>query len=942
MAGHPLNYEPYPELSPSPGPMAHQDIHADPDMFGAAIGRGLQTLGQGIQHADDEAFDVATMQARQDDRTHGNEIHTWLSDQVTDGQEKFQTLRGKDAEMALSAFKQQIEDLRRQAREQAGNPYTQQIVDDEGRKLTDIAYAQAARHAAQQRVMWDTTTLTDSATAAGNRATMGANTSPPDVALNANPSVVLSLGRSDDFVRQAAQLKGLDGDTEVQKNRGANVRNIVEQVTKDGSPDGLKRANDFFNAQKGNIDATSWLQIRNFLTAPLNAIAGQKRADEVMGRPPVASAPQVVADIPANFVGAIKQTEGYDARPRWDVKQWTVGYGTRASGPDERVTPEQADARFNTEIAKAAKIVDSVNPNLDPGTRAALASLTFNTGDGWTHSGLGDKIRAGHLDGARESFLQYNKVDGETNDAVAARRAREASWFGRGDISPAESIQPRIDRGTAMLRIMDDPELANRPQVQAAALAHINKIYEAYQYQDARQSAAFSLKLNGSVAELRDTGQLTNPIQHEEFLNGLGPQKGEAAWQDYQKDVQLGADMRSLAGQSPDEIAATYGRYANPTPGDDYGTQVQRRDQLMKAIEENQKAKDKDPAGFVIRRTDSGQAAFKQFNELVSDKNASPGMKTAYAQMFASKMLAEQERLGIPQEARKVAPDWYTGPIKDKIAPAATSDDPIARQAVPQLIAAQKELWGTYWPHIAAQIAPPGAAPLVKAIAAGSDPVAMQRLLDIPKGESPAKILKEQNEVTAKILNTSLNTAFAPFLASMVGLQKDRDYSGYAALGTELGALYVRDRMSEPEASAKAFNDLVGNRYDFRDTYRIPKSPQINPDDVQRGVYEATQEIQRVKNGDAASPFGHLQLQQNDLGVTDNEADMRHGIARDARFVTSPGNDGLNLLVGTKFVKNDGGQPILLTWDQLQKMGGTKEARAVEMQRARDTGMVQP
>jgi len=34
-----------------------------------------------------------------------------------------------------------------------------------------------------------------------------------------------------------------------------------------------------------------------------------------------------------------------------------------------------------------------------------------------------------------------------------------------------------------MLRIMDDPELANRPQVQAAALAHINKIYEAYHFQ---------------------------------------------------------------------------------------------------------------------------------------------------------------------------------------------------------------------------------------------------------------------------------------------------------------------------------------------------------------------------------------------------------------------------------------------------------------------------
>src|SRR6202021_2468968 len=201
----------------------------------------------------------------------------------------------------------------------------------------------------------------------------------------------------------------------------------------------------------------------------------------------------------------------------------------------------------------------------------------------------------------------------------------------------------------------------------------------------------------------------------------------------------LGADMRSLAGQSPEELGQTIDKYSNITPADDYPRPAERR---------------------------------------------------------------------------------YSSPR-----------------------APQKNLWGNYWPNTVPQIAPPGAAPLVKAISAGADPVAMQRLIEIPKGESPAKILKEQNEVTAKNLNTSLNTAFAPFLASMGGLQKDRDYSGYAALGTELGALYVRDGMKESEAAAKAFNDLVGSRYDFRDTYRIPKAPQINPDEGRGGVYQPTRRV---------------------------------------------------------------------------------------------------
>jgi GH24 family phage-related lysozyme (muramidase) len=934
MTSHPLNYEPYPEVMPSGGPMAREDIHTDPDMFGAAIGKGLNQLGQGIEKADDAGFDHEMLVARQDDNTHHNEVTSWFAKQGTNLTEKMTSLRGKAAAEFLPDYQKQIDDLRKQALDQAGNPYTKQQIDNSTRQLTDQFYRSGARHAGEQKAVWDQTTAVDSASARGNVAVVAATTTPEFASINSNPSVVLNLDHSDFFARQAAQLKGVDGDTEVGRNRGRNVKNIVEQIAKDGSPNGLRRAVDFYNAQKDRIDAGISTQISNFLAAPLNTLAGQARADEVMGRPPVASPPRVIADIPPNFVGAIKQTEGYDDKPRWDVRQWTVGFGTRASGPDERVDPAQAEARFNTEIAKAARIVDSVNPNLDAGTRAALTSLTFNTGDAWTHSGLGNQIRSGDLNGAKETFLQYNKVDGATNDAVAARRAREAAWFGRGDITPAETMQPRIDKGTAMLRILNDPDLVNRPQVQAAALQHINKLYEAYHFQDAQQSAAFNLKLHGSIAELRDTGQLTNPIQHDEFLNGLGPQKGETAWQDYQKDVQLGSDMRSLAGQSPQELGDTIAKYSKLTPGDDYGRQAERRDSVIKAAQANQTAKLKDPADFVIRRTDSGEANYKQFTQLLSDKDATPGMRTAYAQMFASKMLAEQERLGVPAEMRKIAPDWFTGPIKDQIAAAATSEDPKARQAVPQLIAAQKELWGNYWPHIAAQIAPPGAAPLVKAIAAGADPVAMQRLLDIPKGESPAKILKVQNEVNAKNLNTSLNVAFAPFLGSMVGLQKDRDYSGYAALGTELGALYVRDGMSEKEAAAKAFNDLIGNRYDFRDTYRIPKDPKINPDDVQRGVYEATQEIQRVRNGDASSPFGNIQLQQNDLGVTDNEADMRHGLARDARFVTSPHNDGLNLLVGTKFVKQGDGQPILLTWDRLQKLGGTKESHAADASRS--------
>ena len=291
MASHPLNYDPYPEVQPTGGPEVREQIHTDADMFGGAIGRGMSQLGQGMsqlgqgmEHAGTEGLDVATQQARMDAQTHANELHSWQSDQVTNAQEQFLTLKGKDAELALPGFKAQIDQIHQDARSQAGNPYTANLVDTEGRRLTDAAYAQSARHAAQQKSVWDTQTATDATASAGSRAALGAQTTPGDVPINANPSVVLGLTRSDDFARQGAQLKGLDGDIEVQRNRGKNVAEIIKAVTADGSQISLQRAIDFFHTQYDRIDPGSRATIEQAIKGQAASYDGQKTADIYMGR----------------------------------------------------------------------------------------------------------------------------------------------------------------------------------------------------------------------------------------------------------------------------------------------------------------------------------------------------------------------------------------------------------------------------------------------------------------------------------------------------------------------------------------------------------------------------------------------------------------------------------------------------------------------------------
>lgn len=143
------------------------------------------------------------------------------------------------------------------------------------------------------------------------------------------------------------------------------------------------------------------------------------------------------------YLDAIKKSEGYAPTASWDYKQYSSGYGTKAQPGDENIPPDQRQAvyeqRFQDEIGKAAASVDSFNPNLPPGVRAALTSLTYNAGPGWQQSGLGEAVKAGDWDKAQSIFLQYNHAGGKVDQGLTARRQREAAWFGN---QPATQQQP--------------------------------------------------------------------------------------------------------------------------------------------------------------------------------------------------------------------------------------------------------------------------------------------------------------------------------------------------------------------------------------------------------------------------------------------------------------------------------------------------------------------
>ena len=171
------------------------------------------------------------------------------------------------------------------------------------------------------------------------------------------------------------------------------------------------------------------------------------------------------------FLDAIKGFEGYSPNAAWDYKQSSSGYGTKAQPGDENIPPDQLKAvheqRYADEIAKAAAHVDSVNPNLPAGARAALVSLTYNAGPGWAQSGLGEMVRNGDLQGASQRFLEYNKAGGQVNPGLVARRQKEAAWFGSGQPQGAPLAPPSAPSAPLSLAPQAPPIFAGQPEPQA-------------------------------------------------------------------------------------------------------------------------------------------------------------------------------------------------------------------------------------------------------------------------------------------------------------------------------------------------------------------------------------------------------------------------------------------------------------------------------------------
>lgn len=411
-------YSPVQSVAPSGGALPSVGVEASGAAFGTGVADAVGSLGKSLQHAGNEIFGRAVWLQQRANETAANDLYVQADIEAGKLKAQYNSLEGKAAVDALPKYQADLDQLRQNYLSNAPNDEVARNFDKDFKRRLGYMIVDAGGYAAGQNKRYNNSVL---------NAKQGIAVS--DAA--SNPQDDRRFEQQLEIVRQTSREEAKENfygpEVADAKEREAVTKVWSSRLTAMAQNDPL-RARELLRKNYNSLDGISAVKLNDQINQKIIQVQSRVEADKIVSGG---------GELGGNYVEEIKKSEGYSPKAKWDYKQMSSGYGTKAQEGDDNLPSEQLrqvhENRFNSEIGRAASVVDSAFPNLPEGTRAALISLTYNTGSSWVGSGLGAKLRAGDVEGAKQSFLEYNKAGGQTNEGLVARRQREAAWFGQGE-----------------------------------------------------------------------------------------------------------------------------------------------------------------------------------------------------------------------------------------------------------------------------------------------------------------------------------------------------------------------------------------------------------------------------------------------------------------------------------------------------------------------------
>ncbi|MGJ5032264.1 lysozyme [Bradyrhizobium sp. HKCCYLS2038] len=522
------------------------DIRATPEAFGADIGRGLESVSNGVDVARDALVRVQHLEDVTRAKDADNKYAEWMRNRQY-GEGGFMTMEGRNAVDGRSAFEREAAEKRREFG-QGLTPGAARAYDTASTARLQSTLQQSIVHTAQARKQW-----------VGEASAARVQSFADDALVNFDkPDQVtknLRLGLLE--MRENAQLHGWDEATLGGKERefvSGVHKNIALQIAQT-DPIGAEK---YMQDKADFISGADRYSLEHALKVPLKEAQSQRAASEfIAGRQASAAGGGSAFDM-------IRRFEGFQTAPYWDVNHFRVGYGsdtiTREDGsvvevkPGMQVTEADAARDLQRRIAAsqgrvAATVGQDKWDGLSAPAKAAVTSVAYNYGT--LPQSVADAVRTG---GPAEVAAAIRSLESDNSGVNKKRRNQEAdAVLGVNMTAAGRDTQSFFTDMEAHLATIKDP------QVQELTRRRINAMLETqHKAQEANERQA-----KATLWQYIDQGKTPDQIPME-VRQAAGMAAVSSAWgyletvrkgRDIQSDEEMLYGMRRAAAMDPEFFA---------------------------------------------------------------------------------------------------------------------------------------------------------------------------------------------------------------------------------------------------------------------------------------------------------------------------------------------------------------------------------------------------
>lgn len=431
-------------------------------------------------------------------------------------------------------------------------------------------------------------------------------------------------------------------------------------------------------------------------------------------------------------------------------------------------------------------------------------------------------------------------------------------------------------------------------RVEASIASHARALESRARARQAGARLDISARIQDSMAAWGQGQEAPTAPTRAEVMAAYG-EKGEAVWREVEAGRQYGADMQAI-GTMTSEQQRQLLEERKPVPGEGYADAMKRYVLLENAVQKDNELRQEDPGAYLVLRDAGVKSALDAFSKASTPENAKAYARAVRAGMEARGMEFDT---GTPLLPKSQAEALAGRIVK--------SEDPAGQ------LAGLQQTFGKDWPAVERQIVQGNKLPsAMRVMAGGMDMEDGRLLMDSYRNKDFTK----QSEASLNVKEADVRVTVRDKLEDMLAtVRAQGDLSMDAALvdsATRLTMTYMQRGDDMDDAVSKAVQAVGGDRYSYRDSYRVPVTL-----DADKVAYGARRALRDVALGDSLTTPRAMSLPQ---GYVDES--FAATVRREGVWVTMPDESGLQLFVLGRPVMNKDGKPVVKTWDELTAVGG--------------------